>query len=157
VYRRLGDAVEALREETDLPTIADVAYALRQASELFRGVAVRVEEASETAQKMACAVCVGTSDVTTIRGRWATCTPDMRSSPSLPSPSRDPEAYASMCEFFGVPADGRFRPHWPAIRDWATAELAGGRRVPEFISGAERLEYALIMRGTGALTDEGRR
>lgn len=128
----------------------DAAFVAQHCGEQLRGLAVRFEQLSAMLQKLACARCVAANSADPIRGRWATGTPDARVNPRVPSFSGDPDGYAAMCQYFGVPADGLFRPHWPTIRELVNQRLAAGEPLPKFLRG-ETVEYVLRMRATGAL------
>lgn len=132
--------------------LLDTAFALSQAADLIKELSIRLEEGSRQLQKLICAMSLETEDVGSIHGRWATGTPDAKVVPRIPTLRGDPEAYAQMCNFFNAPADGLFRPHWPTIRDWATARVAEGRSLPVWIR-ADYMEYVVKMRATGALNE----
>jgi len=146
-YKMMGDIRDSVRKSPRLADLADVAGIGKKAAELLDDLRKEATKLSEFAQKVACAIVVQRQDADTIRGEYATATPDVRMVPRLPSRTREPEKYSALLRSLGLPESPMVRLHWPSIADEMNARLREGGSLPAGIDPDDTYpEYRLTTR-----------
>lgn len=148
-------------ECVDKGELADVAYAMREASKLVDDTRKRLDGLGETAQKVACLVSVQLGDVSTIRTEHCSATPDVRQVASPPRRSTRPEEFARLMDHLGVPKHlweggdhAVVQPHWPGLMDYLARQAAEGKPLPPGIDPSRTFpEYKLVIRAKKGVTE----
>jgi len=128
----------AKRGELTLEEMTDVVYILRECNELIENMRKEADSCSNHVQQMTCVkwATAHINDPTKadpIRTELCTGTPEIRQAPHVPNPRSEPEEWAKVCKFFGIPdnAQGLVRLHWPSISTAVTKMLAEGKPLPD--------------------------
>lgn len=138
----LEQNVAQTKTERDIRQLADTAYAMREAYALLDRLRKDVKAIQDLAEKMACLLY--TADAThsandSIRTGYCTATPDVGLMASLPKKNKDPEGFAAMMQYMGIPDvlwntpsedDEAVRPHWPGMVSYLTKLMGEGRPLP---------------------------
>lgn len=133
-YAELQDVQEAVRTCSDPKELADYSYALREISKFADDIRKIADAVKETAEKIACAICIRDEHVGTIRTEYCVATPKLKMSASLPSKRTEPEAYNRLLEFLGIRDEisdtDCVRLHWPGMVDLITLRTEAGKPLP---------------------------
>ena len=137
-------------KELEVGATCDAIGVLKRSEELLKSASYEVNQAIKQLSKVACALYLRDGNTgEPVRTEWLTATPDTKSVPTLPKRDKDPEKYAAMAEFFGVPqsAWGVFRPHWPDMKEYITQCEAESKPLPPGIDADTlKTEYVVICR-----------
>lgn len=141
---------------------ADAAYAFRETHKLIDDVRKRLEDLRKLSEKMACVIAAATFDADTIRTDYCSATPDVKPIASVPSRSRQPEEYAKLMSWLGVPEGlwstnddhAPIKPHWPGVMEMLDREMRAGRPLPPGIDPNKTYnEYKLVIRGKKGVSE----
>ena len=80
------------------------------------------------AEKLCCLAWVRRGVPENIKTAHCNAAPNVKHSPKIPKEGS--EDYEKLLQFYGVPSGTPFRPHWPALRDRISEDIAAGRNVP---------------------------
>lgn len=131
-----------LQEETEgisnlsLTELADLAYGLRELAKLADDTRKEATKLQTLAEIKACIKWMREQEFGPIRTQYCTATTDIKKCPKLPSRKKDPEAYAQICEWLGLPKEvieseeELFRPHWPGVKEQVSKALGRGENPP---------------------------
>lgn len=133
-YQELQDVQDAVKTCSDPKELADYSYGLREISKYSDDIRKIADAIKETAEKIACAICVRDEHVGTIRTPYCVATPKLRMTASLPSKKREPEEYNRLLEFLGIRGElsetDCVRLHWPGMVDLITMRMEQGKPLP---------------------------
>lgn len=120
-----------------LEELADILVDIRDLAKFADSMRKEGEALQKLVAKIFCARFINerAAEDTNVKGTKGTVTPDIKQSASLPKMSTDPERYAEMMDYFGVPEEQRtlFRIHWPSFNVWLTKLIKQGLPAPPFI------------------------
>jgi hypothetical protein len=149
----------ALRKElTTNPNVedhADAVYALRELAKLADEVRKKANSISEISQKLACVIQVATKNTDTIRTDHCIGTTDVKPIVTLPKQSTQPEQFAALMNWLGIPAamwdrgddHSVVKPHWPGMMNYLAEQMAAGRSLPPGVDPNKVYdEYKLTVR-----------
>lgn len=146
-----------VRRGTDvMEEYADDAYATNEAWKLVDDMRKQLNALHGLAEKLGCALW-STQSVTgePIRTAHCTATPKPHISAHIPKQSEDPEGYAKLMQFLGVPDELWSRPsgaetmrmHWPGMVEYLTERAEQGLPLPPGIDPqAQRTTFSLTIR-----------
>lgn len=112
---------------TDAEGMADVVYALKQASALFEDMRKETDKVVKFAEQLCCALWLR-GDGQPIRTEYCTGSPDVKQTAQTPKPGTD--EYAMFCDYFGIDPNAPFRPHWPTVLEKISQLIAEGKPLP---------------------------
>jgi hypothetical protein len=162
-YSLLADLAASLTGETDIAEVADVAFAMREMGKLLHEVEVRCNGVGESAQRLACALAIR-DEIEVIKTVHVSAEPDLKLNAKLPSPKTEPEAYAKLMRYLGVPEElwnvGPERRRavdlqWPGMVEYLTDKAQRGEPLPEGVAAEDTkpLFRLLMRRRKGVLED----
>jgi len=137
----LSDTVKKNEASLTSEQLCDAGFMCRQmerwADELRKEAKARRERlAYLIAYRAAQAVATNPTAETTVRGKYATGTPDVKVAAGLPK--RDTPEYAKLCEWLGVSEEaqksGAIRFHFNTLMDIVSERIAAGQDVPPGIT-----------------------
>jgi len=146
---------QELTQETEPKELADYAFALHKAAELADDTRKELTKSDNLAQRKACYECVVAGVHGPIKTEYTTATLDIKTCVRIPRKSAEPEAYAKLMQYLGVPEDlynceeekEILRPHWPGLMELVSRLCAEGKPLPPGIDpDATFPEYRLKMR-----------
>lgn len=143
---------KSIKEGADKGDHADDAYALREVAAVLDDVRKKAEAKRKFAERMACLVALTQMSDEPIRTPHCTAKTDVKPVARLPDRRREPEAYAKMMTYLGVPEElwsgdedhAVVKPHWPGVQEMVAAKLAEGKPLPAGLKTDETFtEYKL--------------
>ncbi len=133
-YKQLQDVQDAVKTCSEPKELADYSYGLREISKYADDIRKIADAIKETAEKIACAICIRDEHVGTIRTDYCVATPKLKISASLPSKRKQPEEYNRLLEFLGIRGEladtDSVRLHWPGMVDLVTLRAEQGLPLP---------------------------
>lgn len=144
VYLRLKQAREAVQKSATPENIADAAYCLRVASDLFDDVHKEIDKFRKVIDGIGCLMVVEQCGGN-LQGKYATARGDTKGACEIPSFSKSPTEYAEMCEYFDVPCSPMTRLHFPAVREHISEILSEGKPLPEVIQKHKLYQEAKLV------------
>jgi len=135
--------------------LADMAFALREMSKLFKDMEKDTRILGELAEKMACLKwMVAGGDEDNIKTDYCTATPDMKHIAAIPKREKDPEAFAALMKHFNIPEsafpgedEDIVRPHWPGVVSALSKAMQEGKPLPKGIDPTKTYpHYRLTIR-----------
>jgi hypothetical protein len=142
IHAALARLAEEAKRLTSLPELVDLIYALRKTSELADTARKEMNRIEELTIKQACLIWT-TTDGNPIRSDYVTGSPDIKMMASLPRRKSNPEGYAALMRYLGVPDElwdtsdeesEAVRPHFPGMVDLLSRAMQEGRPLPPGIS-----------------------
>jgi hypothetical protein len=128
--------------------LSDVSFFLKKSGETLDDLRVEVERIGKLSQKIACLLWVkaGSTVGRSIRGKHSVGTPDIKVSPVVPNPNKDPTEFAALVtELFEKEKLGCIRVHWPALQEYVTELAAEGKPQLKGVTNTFH-EYRLTLR-----------
>ena len=116
---------------------ADAAFLLQEFSKYWDDLRKHANRLRETTDQIICVVWVK-GDGEPIRGSFCTCSPRVGMSATPPSPTKDPEGYATVMRGLGVPEDviafGAVQVHYKHFQELLEELASSGKPLPPGIS-----------------------
>ena len=154
-YAQLARLSASLQQETDVRVIADAAFAMREMGKLLHEVEVRINGVGDLAQRLACAIAIR-DEIEEIKTLHVVAKPDLKLNAKLPSPKNEPEEYAKLMRYLGVPEElWNVGPEnrravdlcWPGMVEFLTAKAEHGEPLPAGVSAVDTKPlFRLMMR-----------
>jgi hypothetical protein len=147
---------EVQEHENDAAKVADIAYALREVTELADDIRKRAAALGTIAQSVACMIRIAVDvSATSITTPYCTATLDVRQIVAIPKRSTDPEKFALLMDHFKVPRElwesgehAAMQPHWPGLIDLIARHTSEGKPLPPGIDANKTFpKYSLRIRG----------
>lgn len=133
--RRCVELEHEAREVMDLKQLSDLAYVVKESSDLVKGLRVEIDKLATHIAKIFYVLYA--SDPNTearIKTEWCTAAPDPKVHSALPKPDTDPAGYAACLRDMGVSeeviASGAIRLSWDSYSDYVTALVNAGKPIP---------------------------
>jgi hypothetical protein len=147
-FSKLARIRAELSKSPDLEQVVDVIAVLKKVEACLKDSKVETGKAITQLSKAACMLYLQQGMIgDTIRTEWVTANPDSKSVPKVPKQSEDPDTYAKLAEYFGVAVDAPFRPHWPSMVEYCTAQEANLKPLPPGINPKDlSVEYTVVCR-----------
>jgi hypothetical protein len=159
IYRELSQLKEQSLKCGDMQELADRAYALRDMHKYVDDLRKELDQTKSVCERIACLLWAKDSEGDPIRTDHCTASPKIKYMASLPSRTRDPEAYANLMGHLGIP-DGLLpedvvRPHWPGFVNYMTRLAEEGLPLPEGIDVDKTYPvYSLTIRGKKGVNED---
>lgn len=137
VFSQRAAIHEAMRTETDMKELADIAYATREAVKFVEEIRKDLNKINDVAQKLGTLAWTKLSpDGEPIRTDYCIGTPKVHQGASLPTKDKDFESYEKLMNYIGIPYElygGEYevvRPHWPGFIEWLSDRAEQGEPLP---------------------------
>jgi len=156
LLRVLPEIEQEIKSGSDEKEMADLAYAMREIARLCDDARKRCEQKKRLAEQLACALTIAvTQSAEPIRTEFCRASPKMRSIVSVPRRSKEPEKYAELMKYLGVPEHlwqggehAVVNTHWPGLMDLLAAKQERGEPLPPGIDPNKTYpEYTLVIHG----------
>lgn len=144
VYLTLKEAKDKLQAESTPENVADNAYLLRKASELFDDAHKEIDKFRKFLDRIGCVMVVEQAGQN-LKGQFATARGDVSTAVQIPSFTENPKEYAELCEYFGVDCTPLTRIHFPAVRDHISELLAQGKNLPPVLAKYKQYQEAKLV------------
>jgi hypothetical protein len=142
----------------DEKELADIAYALRETTDLADDLRKRAAALGRTAQSAACMLQVTLNgSAASIKTDYCTAALKMKTVVSIPKKDRQPNEYAALMDWLKVPRElwqnenskySAVEFHWPGLVDLISQKQSQGLPLPPGIDPNKTyVEYSLTMRG----------
>jgi len=143
LYGELGDIRDVAKVgKFDLKEMIDRIYVMRETARVLDDLRKEATGISQVLEKIACLLWVQQNQNNPkpepIRTALCTGTPDVGMQAKVPKKKTDPEAYAKLMKFLGVPDELAekeiVRTHWPSMVEYLTSLASQGRPLPDGIA-----------------------
>jgi len=130
---------DLIKDSPSVEHICEVAFYFQEMAKLCKDLQVECDKLSGLAQKIACIKFMHSDpDKSTIECEDFFAEPDVKMSANIPSRTADPEGYAALLKWMGVPEElrnqGSLRVHWPEFKEILTERIKGGKPLPPGIT-----------------------
>jgi len=131
-----SEAINNEATKADLNELADTALAMRSIAEFADEIRKRANSIKELAEKAACMVAVSMRHVGPIETEYCKATPEVKPIATLPDKRRNPEEYAALMQYYGIPElayagdNPLMQVYWPGVMERLNADLAAGKPTP---------------------------
>jgi hypothetical protein len=132
--------------------LTDIGWICKKMYEQLDDIRKEVDKLQSLAEKIAC-LKAATVGATKIVGQLATGTVDVSMSANTPHPTRNPEDFAKLCDYLGIPDevvqnDLIHQFHWPSFKEYFSKCMSQGKPAPPGIDLEKtHTHYKLKYRG----------
>lgn len=134
VYTKLKEIDDETRACSNMEELADTAFACRETRKLADDIRKMCDVTQGMAEKICCAVAVKDEFAGPVKTEYCTATLNIKMCATLPSKTKDPEAYKALLDHFGIDnslvENDAVRFHWPGMVDYVTGLCEQGRPLP---------------------------
>lgn len=121
-----------------LPESVDLLYVIRETSKLLNDLRKESDGVENVMINITCLLYLTKSDDKPIRGKLATGSPNVSMIAKIPNMKRDPEEFAALMEYFGIPRgpieEGILKPYWPGLCEHISRCAEEGKPTPPGVS-----------------------
>jgi hypothetical protein len=144
IYEEIIPITEKLRKNGfSIEELVDLGYFFRETERLLDEWRKNAKARRELCERL---LGVNVQDDPTIHGEHATATLDATLEHELPKVGTD--EYRELCEHFGIPSDGLFRPHWKAMNELVQDAIMNGKKKPPGL-GRQWTKFHCVFRSRG--------
>ena len=126
--------VEAGLDSETAEDVADANLVLDEITKLMEDLRKQAFQKTDILNKLLCLRWIQIADGEPIRTKLCSFSPRVIHMPKVPSPHKDPEKYAEVCRYFGLPEETvesrTFRPHWPSLLKQVEKLAEEGKPLP---------------------------
>lgn len=139
-YRQFANVAQyAKTVENDPGELADTAVAIRECERMLHSLLKQVREIQNQAEAKAALALTMKGEIE-IKTEFTSAKVSMKQTPRVPKQSQDPEAFAKLMDWLGVPEEvyedrngqgGAVHIHWPGFVEEFTRRRVNGEQLPD--------------------------
>ncbi len=138
LYLPLKRLRERMQRTNDMHELVDTVLVLREMYKYADDLRKEIQRTRDVCERITCVIWAKGTDAEPIRTAYVTASPDIKYMASIPKRKTDPEKYAALMNFLGIPdqlwrttGPEVVRAHWPGFVDYVSARMEAGLPLPD--------------------------